>query len=155
MASYYISITSFDLGINASSYLNNNIYRVTEQTKNFLGDEFWKNYATVYNKFKSENRLLFRAKIIKNNNVLIKQVWQSKSDRDNFTKEVNEDYFNQYSNLVPTREFYYIDKNEIDSFIKTILEEKEKILQHVSQDLQQPGMVIGDTIKGDKLIYVN
>ena len=155
MAQYYVSVTSFNLGNNASKYLNNSTYRITEQTRKFLGDEFWNNYSKVYNKFKNENKILFRAKIIKNDNILIKQVWQSKKDRDDFTNEVNEDYFNQLSNLHANREFYYLDKDKIDEFIDSILVEKDKILQYVSQELQRPGMIIGDAVKGDNLIYIN
>lgn len=154
MAQYYVSVTSFNLGNNASKYLNNSTYRITEQTRKLLGDEFWNNYAKVYNKFKNENKLLFRAKIIKDNRVFIKQIWQLKQDRDNFSKEVCEEQFDQKTNFIATRDFYYVEKSNIDDFINSVLEEEHKILQHVSLEFQRPGMVIGDALKGDILTHV-
>jgi hypothetical protein len=154
MAQYYLSITSFYLGNSVSKYLTDKNYRITAQTKEQLSNNFWNNYAKVYNEYKTTNRLLFRCKVIKDNSVLIKQIWNSKKDRDLFSKEVNEEHFDQHSNLIPIREFYYIDLNDVNKLIDLILLEKKKVLQHVSKELQRPGMVIGDIIKGDVLIHI-
>lgn len=154
MASYYVSITSFNLGNAALSYLTNESYRITEQTKNVLGDEFWNNYSKVYKKYRENNKLLFRAKIIKDNKVFIKQIWQLKQDRDNFSKEVCEEHFDQKTNFIAIRDFYYLEKSNIDDFINSVLLEEHKILQHVSLEFQRPGMVIGDALKGDVLTHV-
>jgi hypothetical protein len=156
MASYYVSVITFNLGEDASTYLIDKKNRITEKTKNSLGDEFWKTYGKVLSEYKKNNKLLFRAKIVKESKVLIKQIWDSKDSRDQFTVDVNENFFNKsVLNLNISRNFMFLNNiTEVEKFIDDILLEENKILQHVCDDMKKPGMIIGDPIKGDVLVYV-
>jgi hypothetical protein len=155
MAQYYVSITSFDLGDEASLYIDTLRLRITELTRHKLGDEFWKDYGRIYKSYRDSGKLMFRAKIVKDTKVFVKQIWDSKQSREQFALEAGEkDIQSVLDDLNVQRDFYFIDEEDIDTFINDILEEKQRFVQHATDKLRRSGMIIGDPLKGDVLIHV-
>lgn len=156
MAQYYTSTTTFNLGVEAASYLENKDSRITQKTIAELGTDFWNNYEHYYSEYKRVGKLLFRAKVVNSTEVEIKQIWDSKESRDQFSVDINEALFDeseQGANL--TRTFGYLNnETELNDWIDNILLEEDKILQYVCDDMKRSGMVIGDPLKGDDLITV-
>ena len=155
MASYYTSTTTFDLGAESENFLDNKNTRITQKTLGVLGEGFWSNYSTHYANYISTEKLLFRAKIVKDSKVHIKQIWASEEDRTNFANDVNETAFNAAATgLGMSREFSTVDAANIDSWIDSVLAEENKILQYVCDDMKRSGMIIGDPLKDDEIIVV-
>lgn len=131
-------------------YLSTREARMTHLLRDRLGNDFWNNYAEVIEKYFYSGQLLFRAKLITADAVLVAQIWRDKAAAQAFAEEA----YREASpiELLPKYGFRIEEKNseiasdEIPELIKNYML-LPHILQYVNDRYKTPGMITGDPMK--------
>jgi len=154
LADYWLSITEFYKKDFYSDYITNPKKRIQTGLADNLGVKYWKDYSNAYEELKDSGKLILRAKLITNNNVKIYQVYESKKDRDYFKSQISKKFFHDNVDLQPSEIEYSITENDLLNLIQKIFRSDKKIIQTLKESHRLPGMVIGDPLKDNTLIYV-
>lgn len=150
----YLNITNFSKQNYYSDYITNPEKRITTLVSN-VGEDWWKAYVIAYHKVRDTGRLLLRAKVVTDHSVTLYQVYRSKKDRDNFEKAITKPAFHSVVEIDMWEHGYIIELRDFYKLLDEIHASDKKLIQHISMSYAKPGMVIGDPLKGDKLVYVD
>jgi len=154
LADFWVTETKFYQKGYYTDYITNQDKRITTDLTPLVGEDWWKHYAEVYKFFRDQGTLIFRAKAVTDDDVIVYQIYPSKDDRDKWLELINDSVLKQaMGETVPEEKEYSLNHQQIKDLIARIIAGK-CILQCVREDYRTSGMVIGDPIKKDKLIYV-
>ena len=154
LADFWVTETTFYQEGYYTDYITNQDKRITTDLTPLVGEEWWKNYATIYRQYRDNGKLIFRAKAVTDDNVTVYQVYPTKEDRDQWLVLINDIALKKAMGvLVPQEKEYALKHQQIIQLIERISKSK-CILQCVREDYRTQGMIIGDPIKKDQLTYV-
>ena len=132
------------------NYLKTRHLRITSILSPQYGNDFWQHYAQVYTEFTKAKKLLFRAKVIKDNSVEFMQIWSNQGDAISFATLANQ-------NRSPLKSLVEIGFSVSELYVNATYEDlcqyiseiegRPHILQHVDSMFLKPHMIIGDPIK--------
>ena len=154
MATYWLTETKFSKKNYYSDYITNPKKRIQTGDASILGKDWWKTYVDAYKEVRDSGKLILRAKVVTNNNVILYQAYKSKNDRDKFLSKISKPTFHDTVDLKINEIEYSISGNEFLKILDKIVSSDKKIIQHIIKKYQRPGMVIGDPLKDEVLIRI-
>lgn len=151
---YWLSISKIKKDDYFKDYLINPNKRFQTGPGSGLGQEYWNTYGIAYRSAKDSGELLLRAKIVNKNNCLkIYQIWDSKEARKKFENAVNPEFFLNVVKMPIKTYQYNINELQKNHLLTLITNSKKVIIQVLREDHRQPGLIIGDPLKKDPLIF--
>lgn len=134
-----------------SDYVTNKEKRLQTGDAKDAGEEFWKIYVAAYREIRESGKLILRAKVASDDEVLLYQIYESKQDRIDFMKKIPAEMFHDNIKVDVTesgKEITEIEKNELLDYI---FKSEKLIIQHLREDHYRKGIVIGDPLKSEKI----
>ena len=153
LADFWVSETEFYQKGYYSDYITNPEKRFRTVTEEALGDDWWSVYREAYVGMLKAGKLIFRAKVVTDDTVTIYQIYESKQDRQDFLTAINTSKFQQSVENLRQEKEYGLNQTQVLELIDKIADSKS-ILQQCRPDYRKSGMVIGDPLKTNQLIYV-
>jgi len=137
-----------------ADYITNPAKRFETGFASNVGKEFWKQYKAAYTTIKNSGSLILRAKIIDNNTVTIRQIYQSRKDRNKFISLVDTNRFYKTIDFKITETETSINVSDTHQLIANMLNCNNILVQHLHKDFYVPGITIGDPLKNEPLVYL-
>ncbi len=154
LADFWVTETTFYHEGFYSDYITNPDKRITTDLTPLVGEAWWRNYADNYNDYRDTGKLVFRAKAVTDDSVTIYQIYPKKEYRNQWLVAINDIALKKAMGVLAPQEIEYaLNQEQVVELIERVSKSK-CILQWVSESYRTSGMVIGDPIKKDHLIYV-
>lgn len=153
LADFWVTETKFYHKGYYTDYITNPQKRITAELTAIVGSDWWQNYATIYKQYRDNGKLIFRAKAVTDDSVTVYQIYLTKEDREKWLILIDDAKLKNSMQQPPKEKQYSLNHDQVVVLIKRIANDK-CILQCVREDYRIQGMIIGDPIKKDELIYV-
>lgn len=138
----------------SKDYLGSHEARLTSLLKNKLKNDFWEHYSRVLVSYHHDGRLLLRTKSIQCDEVVLTQVWLSKTCYQNFLQEAlmghSLRYYFEDLGLTVKEEERIVREYNISQILDSI-QQKPHIIQFLNAKYHRSNISIGDPLKRGKL----
>jgi hypothetical protein len=151
---YWLEISRFQKPGYYSDYITNKEKRLQTGDAKDAGEEFWKIYVDAYREIRESGKLIIRAKVASNDEVLLYQIYESQQDRIDFMKKIPAEMFHSNIKVDLVEESREISEIEKEELIDNIAITENSLIQYIRPDHYRSGIVIGDPLKSDNIIRI-
>tara|TARA_B100001287_G_scaffold174991_1_gene147491 strand:+ start:2957 stop:3451 length:495 start_codon:yes stop_codon:yes gene_type:complete len=137
-----------------TDYFTNPKKRFTTGFASNVGEHFWEKYAEAYTAIKLSGGLIYRIKVVTDDSIAVQQLYQTKSDRLKFIKNIDTDKFYDTINFDIEESEKELNEEDKDNFIKNTAYKKNVLIQHLRSDHLLPNITIGDPLKNEPVVKI-